>query len=168
MSFLVCLSFLEDSLSDSDMEELLDSYAEALKRNQSRQLEVTNLAANSQPVHANPAKRPWAEGGSEQSMQMFLSLGERMCTLMETIQRSIAPKTASAKEPASEDKEDEKNHVFQQTVNVFDDGVMNLHDRSAPQVVNGLITKNSSFSGPMERTHVIGVSSGDQVSSYSS
>ena len=207
------------------MEELRDPYAGALERNQSRQLEVANLATVSQPVHANPAKRPRTEGGSEQSMQMFLSLGERMCTLTETIQRSMAPTTTSAKEPASEDKEeDEENHVFQQTVNVFDDGVMNLnlelrhalrvpnrdpegwwappfssrvskpirghslylesclgpsnrvnelvlrklHDRSAPLVVKGLITKNSSFSGPMERTHVIGVSSGDQVSSYSS
>ena len=110
------------------MEELRDPYAGALERNQSRQLEVANLATVSQPVHANPAKRPRTEGGSEQSMQMFLSLGERMCTLTETIQRSMAPTTTSAKEPASEDKEeDEENHVFQQTVNVFDDGVMNLN-----------------------------------------
>ena len=110
------------------MEELRDPYAGALERNQSRQLEVTKLAAVSQPGYANPAKRPRTEGGSEQSMQMFLSLGERMCTLTETIQRSMAPTTTSAKEPASEDKEeDEENHVFQQTVNVFDDGVMNLN-----------------------------------------
>ena len=105
--FLSLISFSEDSLSDSDVEELRDPYAGALERNQSRQLEVTNLAAVSQPVHANPAKRPRTEGGSEQSMQMFLSLGECMCTLTETIQHSMAPTTTSAKVPASEDKEED-------------------------------------------------------------
>ena len=43
-----------------------------------------------------------------------------------------------------------------------------LHDRSSSQSVKGLLTKNSAYSGPQEKQHVVTLSSMEKVSSFAS